>query len=104
MELFVFMRMGGNREDIDVRLLEETTNLAVRLTSFDAGAAKCFLDRDRQKLLAVIEATFGTFSPFNKLVRELFKKQLRSSNLLPGSPLAVDETTRTSVSISVVKG
>ena len=36
MELFVFMRMGGKREDIDVRLLEETTNLAVRLTSFDA--------------------------------------------------------------------
>ena len=104
MELFVFMRMGGKREDIDVRLLEETTDLAVRLTSFDAGAAKCFLDRDRQKLLAVIEATFGTFSPFNKLVRELFKKQLRSSNLLPGSPLPVDETTRTSVSVSVVKG
>ena len=104
MELFVFMRMGGNREDIDVRLLEETTNLAVRLTSFDAGAAKCFLDRDRQKLLAVIEATFGTFSPFNKLVREIFKKQLRSSNLLPGSSLAADEPTRTSVSVSVVKG
>ena len=99
MELFVFMRMGGKREDIAVRLLEETTDLAVRLTSFDAGAAKCFLDRDRQKLLAVIEATFGTFSPFNKLVRELFKKQLRSSNLLPGSSLAVDETTRTSVSV-----
>ena len=99
MELFVFMRMGGKREDIAVRLLEETTNLAVRLTSFDAGAAKCFLDRDRQKLLAVIEATFGTFSPFNKIVRELFKKQLRSSNLLPGSPLAADETKRASVSV-----
>ena len=104
MELFVFMRMGGKREDIDVRLLEETTDLAVRLTSFDAGAAKCFLDRDRQKLLAVIEATFGTFSPFNKLVRELFKKQLRSSNLLPGSSLAADETKLASVSVSVVKG
>ena len=102
MELFVFMRMGGKREDIDVRLLEETTNLAVRLTSFDASAAKCFLDRDRQKLLAVIEATFGTFSPFNKLVRELFKKQLRSSNLLLGSSLAADETKLASV--SVVKG
>ena len=96
------MRMGGKREDIDVRLLEETTNLAVRLTSFDAGAAKCFLDCDRQKLLAVIEATFGTFSPFNKLVRELFKKQLRSSNLLLGSSLAADETKLASV--SVVKG
>ena len=99
MELFVFVRMGGSREDIDVRLLEETTNPAVRLTSFDAGAAKCFLDRDRQKLLAVIEATFGTFSPFNKLVRELFKKQLRSSNLLLGSSLAADETKRASVSV-----
>ena len=104
MELFVFMRMGGKRENIVVWLLEETTDLAARLTTFDAGAAKCFLDRDRQKLLAVIEATFGTFSPFNKLVRELFKKQLRSSNLLPGSSLAADETKLASVSVSVVKG
>ena len=39
MELFVFMRMGGKRENIVVWLLEETTDLAVRLTSFDAGAA-----------------------------------------------------------------
>ena len=94
MELFVFMRMGGNREDIDVRLLEETTNLAVRLTSFDAGVAKCFLDRDRQKLLAVIEATFGTFSPFNKLVRDLFREQLRSySSVAPLSALTVTSRT-----------
>ena len=78
-ELFVFVRMGGKRENMLVWLLEETSDLEDRLAHFDASKAKCFLDRDRQRLLAAIEATFGTVVPFNRLVRDLFKKQRRSS-------------------------
>ena len=33
---------------------------------FDAEKAKCRYDRDRQRLLAVIEASFGTTTPFNQ--------------------------------------
>jgi hypothetical protein len=39
------------------------------LAHFDAAQAKCFLMRNRQRLLAVIEASFGTVAPFNKTVR-----------------------------------
>ena len=78
--------MGGKREDIDVRLLEETTDLAVRLTSFDAGAAKCFLDRDRQKLLAVVEASMGDFTVFNQIVRDLFEKRAHKAVLVELDP------------------
>ena len=34
--------------------------------------AKCFLAKDRQRLLAVIEAGFGDFREFNKIVRNIF--------------------------------
>ena len=41
----------------------------------------CFLDRDKQGLWAVIEASFGTFAPFNAAVRGIFVTQLRASSL-----------------------
>ena len=34
--------------------------------------AKCFLAKDRERLLAVIEAGFGDFREFNKIVRGIF--------------------------------
>ena len=49
-----------------------TSDLAAGLATFDAGRAKCFLDEDKQRLWAVIEASFGTFAPFNALVRDIF--------------------------------
>ena len=85
MELFVFVRMGGKKNDIIVKLLDEEAGKAsdrkadmrARLVKFDASRSRCFLDRDRQRLLAVIEASFGTFAPFNSLVRNIFAEQLR---------------------------
>ena len=109
MELFVFVRMGGNHGDIDLRLLSDDLEgeLAMALGKFDAGTARCFLNRDRQvcsplrtpppikappltpmdppirqqKLLAVIEAAFGTLTPFNKLVRSIFAGKLDERRL-----------------------
>ena len=85
MELFVFLRMGGQREDIVVKLLGDgnaTAQLSASLASFDAGKAACFHDADKQKLWAVIESTFGTFTPFNKLVRATFADQQRRGKAL----------------------
>ena len=83
MELFVFVRMGGKRADILVELLgDATADLTASLAKFDAGKARCYLDRDRQGLLAVIESSFGSFAPFNKLVRGIFSKELNPLNML----------------------
>ena len=83
MELYVFVRMGGQRADIVVELLgDATADLTTSLAQFDAGKARCYLDRDRQGLLAVIESSFGTFAPFNKLVRGIFSKELNPLNML----------------------
>jgi hypothetical protein len=77
MEIFVFVRMGGKQSDMVVRLLSGATNLAPALLKFDAGKAKTFDPNDKERLWAVIEAAFGTFHPFNKIVREVFNKELQ---------------------------
>ena len=55
--------MGGKKRDIVVRLLEgsgqETKHVAKSLARFDAGKAKCFLTRDRQRLLAVAQRHYN---------------------------------------------
>ena len=61
-----------------VRLLDQSSDLAQLPLQFDAGKSQCFLDGDRQRLLAVIETSFGTFQPFNKIVRGIFQDQLVS--------------------------
>ena len=77
MELFVYVRMGGRREQIVVQLLDShNETLATSLARFDAARARCYLEHDRQRLLAVIDASFGTVQPFNRLVRGIFAKQL----------------------------
>ncbi len=46
------------------------------LARFDAAKAQCRYDRDRQKLLAAIEASFGTVASFNQLVRKVLSAGL----------------------------
>ena len=77
MELFVYLRMGGQREDVTVRLLGATEAVRELLVRFDAGKARCYLGKDREKLLAVIEAGFGTFTPFNSIVRGIFAEKVQ---------------------------
>ena len=61
MEIFVFVRMGGNMERIITKSLEidqdSEDRLFVSLRSFDAGKAMCFVDADRHHLLSVLEAS-----------------------------------------------
>ena len=76
MEIFTFVQMGGAREDMPIKPLDDDDYIYSELARFDAAKADCFLANDRQKLLAVIEASFGTFHPFNSQVRSLFKDSL----------------------------
>ena len=62
-------------------------NLHLSLAHFDAGKAQCFLAKDREKLLAVIEASFGTFGPFNEIVRGCFEQACLSPASVPSSTL-----------------
>jgi hypothetical protein len=99
MEIFVFVRMDGKHEDMIVKLLNDDSSLADRLQKFDAGQAKCFLSKDRHKLWAVIEASFGDFIPFNKIVRGIFAAHL-SDDRPPTSTLASAEQVTVTVEMS----
>ena len=46
-----------------------------RLSSFDVAKATCFLEADRQRLLAVVDAAYGSLDEFNAAVRSLFKPE-----------------------------
>ena len=87
MEIFVFVRMGGKQSNMVVRLLSGTDEgkLQQKLLKFDAGKAKTFDPNDRERLWAVIEAAFGTFDPFNKIVRDMFDKKLQDLKLEPAA-------------------
>ena len=56
-------------------IMEARRLLTKQFASFDAGKAQCFLARDRERLLAVIEAGFGDFDDFNRVARNLLTER-----------------------------
>ena len=81
MELATFVMMGGAKERIVVMPFAASTSptpadqrrafdaVVQSLVAFDASCANCFDPSDREGLLAVIEASFGSFDAFNERVR-----------------------------------
>jgi len=77
-ELFVFCHIGSSVEQITVLPLcagstetdrkAEAKAVLQSLLTFNAKVAKCFKPEDRQRLLAVIEMSFGTANLFNNQV------------------------------------
>ena len=46
-----------------------------RFGRFDINEATCFLEADRQRLLAVVETAYGSLAHFNAAVHSLFKQE-----------------------------
>ena len=84
MECFIFMRIKGIDETaaqqtsqyLKVKELSSDADLAQTLARFKSANAQCRYDRDRQRLLAVIEASFGTTRSFDELVLKVFNAQV----------------------------
>ena len=76
-----------------------------RFATFDAAKAQCFLARDRDRLLAVIEASFGDFYHFNRVVRTLFASRLHNRLSLrePSDSSLADEASFSN-SLQATKG
>ena len=88
MEIFTFMRMGGTRERIEVKMITHKDHthpaaakkeLKKQFATFDAAKAECFLPKDKHRLLAVVEAGFGDFKEFNQHVRSIFDDRLQKT-------------------------
>ena len=83
MEVFIYMRIKGATSigelssQLTIKLLgEDASSISERIARFKAAKAHCRHDRDRQRLLAVIEASFGTTAPFDELVVKVFNEQV----------------------------
>ena len=74
LELFTFLRSGGSYGQIDVRTLDLDATEAVAL--FDIRKADCFLKEDKQALLAIVEASYGSFLSFNEACRKILIAKL----------------------------
>ena len=70
-EVFVFLKTGGSQERMFIADLGGDSVRGM-LDQFDALEAKCFLKRDRERLLAVIESGYGDCVKFNRKVRGIF--------------------------------
>ena len=109
--------MGGDQGRVEIHLIahpdDDQTEARRLLTegfaTFDAGKAQCFLAKDREHLLAVIEASFGDFYDFNRLARNLLTSRVRNAlssrapsrrnsiDSLPGTNIMSALTTSTSL-------
>ena len=75
MEVFTFVQMGGDATRITTLPFgadkkEEQANFD-RLRDLDVGKSECFKIEDKERLFAVIEASYGTTSAFNKAARRV---------------------------------
>ena len=76
--------VGGDQGRVEIHLIahpdDDQTEARRLLTegfaTFDAGKAQCFLAKDREHLLAVIEASFGDFYDFNRVARSLLVRRV----------------------------
>ena len=97
--------MGGDQGRVEIHLIahpdDDQTEARQRLTegfaTFDAGKAQCFLAKDREHLLAVIEASFGDFYDFNRVARSLLASRLHDNELeLSSRPTSQELSTSSS--------
>jgi hypothetical protein len=84
--------------------LQNQNQTAERLVKFDAGKAETFDPNDRQRLLAVIEASFGTFTPFNEIIRSTYPTaELKASadSVISGNPLTLTPTFKNGMNVQI---
>ena len=100
--------VGGDQRRVEIHLIahpdddqmQARRRLTEQFATFDAGKAQCFLAKDRERLLAVIEAGFGDFYDFNRVARSLFASRLHdrltshSSGLSAGGSSARSTSSR----------
>ena len=73
-ELFVFVQMGGTHERIFIKKFGGELSERI-LLDFRAVNARCVDERDRHKLLAAIESSFGVLSAFDAVIHGITRER-----------------------------
>lgn len=84
--MFTFLRSGGTIDRIVLKPLDVDDKKV--LATFDIRKASCFLQSDRQRLLAIVESSYFSFGAFNSACRKILLSKLRSDEAPSSMPLA----------------
>ena len=87
-ECFTFLKMGGTENRIELWPITRTADTELgrqvcaiqcvhTLLNFDAWEATCFKPEEKQVLIGVIEAGFGSLAYFNEVMQELLATELQ---------------------------
>lgn len=78
LELFTYVHMGGNIEDIELvpvlrqrHEIEDMESIHEAFEHFDVDNCQCYSVNDKERLLRIIEAALGSLDDFNRVVKEL---------------------------------
>ena len=117
MELFIFLRMGGEQRHVTIRAVADASSTMavepesdrdsspmarsrkrrerrdashndeddddiISLNTFDAAEADCFRVDDKERMLAVIEGSFGNLDTFNDAIRGLLAGHVAGNSQL----------------------
>ena len=76
LEVFAFVQLVGTRERIVVKPLDDSQNSwQSHLCEFSVRTAQASQESDREKLLAVIESSFGSLSAFDAFMQDLLQRE-----------------------------
>lgn len=87
LEVFTYLMMTPSREGSQGLVIEPfaensdaLTRVLIGLRVLDAAKASCFHAMDQQRILAVIEAGYGSLSAFNRSLQAIVRKELEGSD------------------------
>jgi len=72
LELFTYVRSGGTVGRIKLKPLHAEKAESV-IATLDIGKADCYLREDKQRILAIVESSYGSSSQFNAVCRRILK-------------------------------
>merc|ERR1712228_216339 len=80
LEVFTFVHMGRKLENLEFEIVlregcedEDLSKVEDALDNFDAERCSCFQAEDKNRMLEIVCAAFGSTSAFNAVARDMFQ-------------------------------
>mmetsp|Transcript_3327 Transcript_3327/g.11006 ORF Transcript_3327/g.11006 Transcript_3327/m.11006 type:complete len:227 (+) Transcript_3327:301-981(+) len=85
LELFLFLQCGGSPEQVDIiPAAASPAHLRAQAGRFDVRTARCTVPGDKERMLMIIDASWGSIDAFNASVRALLLRALDRVDDAPG--------------------
>jgi len=84
-QLFLFLQCGGSPEQVDIiPAAASPAHLRAQAGRFDVRTARCTVPGDKERMLMIIDASWGSIDAFNASVRALLLRALDRVDDAPG--------------------